>query len=639
MSIPRTILEHLAYIITPTWPTDFKLHNGDVIVQLSNKAEDLLLVHSDVLSKHSHYLACYLSHRWQTHATVQDKDGNKKQYWRLKLWYDADLGLAVLVKVVSSWVTALDTLVEVAKKVQGDEVYDSASQILFDHQDFRVEDHAHQQQSWIESTASVSNGSQCDTRTFHDPHERMIPARTTRPYQSRYHDGEKMMEYYATLHRALFTLLYGHDLCFFPSTSTGTMSEFFADLFALSDFYGMNKIIGPLVQKMLWEDADIGGDICKEPAFYIAFAQSLECRELLLESIKHAAGMERAKGGRSYCGDNLAAVSDETRSWIRIAQDQIHGSMVEVHSTIIDAIVMTGEEQVRKYLNLPVLHESYTDDEVVFRPSTSMRVYDTVANLVGGIAQYTPFTANYHDAQWRRACNIAQGVVLRLVVQRLWRPGHDLDYLPQGADVVFIYNLTQNSCWSERSLFPPDLLRPIAIQHRIAEEILMRAIGEILGRIGTAYCELPMWRVCKKYMQEDDRDLLDYHLTDFARSHKGQDLCGSAADVLGWWAPLWPYLRSEQDMDAVARAEHEFTDHLASFDLLRDKMIEYQDFDRWRSVMCDADVPRLEIAAASREELTLTSVAYFGYGGVTGKLEDWSLAQWPLFRAVVEAAN
>lgn len=111
MSIPHTIFEHLAYIITPTWPTDFKLHNGDVIVQLSNKDEDLLLVHSDVLRKHSHCLACYLSHRWQMQATAQDKDGSKKQYWRLKLWYDADLGLAVLVDPVSSLYTLSATVV------------------------------------------------------------------------------------------------------------------------------------------------------------------------------------------------------------------------------------------------------------------------------------------------------------------------------------------------------------------------------------------------------------------------------------------------------------------------------------------------------------------------------------------------
>lgn len=84
-----------------------------------------------------------------------------------------------------------------------------------------------------------------------------------------------MMDYYADLHRALFSVIYGLDLRFFPTTSTGTMAEFLADLVTLSDFYGTNETIGPLVQKMLWEDAAIGADVCREPAFYIALAYTV----------------------------------------------------------------------------------------------------------------------------------------------------------------------------------------------------------------------------------------------------------------------------------------------------------------------------------------------------------------------------
>lgn len=461
------------------------------------------------------------------------------------------------------------------------------SQLCPDHEDAKYQDRALWQGSWIESKAFAFNSSPDGTRAFHDPHEAIIPARAIRPYKARYHDGGKMMDYYVVLHRALFCIVYGLDLCFIPTVSTGTMSEFFADMFALSKFYGMDGVIGTYVQKVLWEDAGIATDICQEPAFYIALADELNCRQLLLETIKHAAGKEMAKGGESYCGSDPAAVSDKNKSLIRLAQEQMHANLVEVYDIIMNAIIMPREQQVRTYLEMPSNYDININpyNNVAAPISVWMQVRSTVASAIHCLAQYIPNSAISRDLQWQRACTIAQAVVLKEVAQRLWRPTHDSRYLPQEADAEFLYNLTQNNCWFEASLFPVDVLKEIAATHRIAPDLLSRAIGHMLGCIDCAHGELAVWRFVKKYMQEDDRDWLDYNLTNFRQWHEGPESHDAAFEILGWWDPMRMYLQWEQDMDAVARAEHEIADHFASLDLLRGSTIEHQPFESWRSVM------------------------------------------------------
>lgn len=74
---------------------DFMLQGGDVVIQLGESCKNILVLHSEVLSKYSPWLRAMFKDNWHEPKLVQ-VNGEERKVWWLELYFDQEVGLGLL---------------------------------------------------------------------------------------------------------------------------------------------------------------------------------------------------------------------------------------------------------------------------------------------------------------------------------------------------------------------------------------------------------------------------------------------------------------------------------------------------------------------------------------------------------------
>ncbi|KAF2143888.1 uncharacterized protein K452DRAFT_307241 [Aplosporella prunicola CBS 121167] len=233
----------------------FRLERGDVILRLSHRADDTLLVHSEVLRQFPYFNAT-LSGRWGEPM--------------------AQLTLPTEASTMNVWQYSL--------------IITKERPIVFFLQchtesPVEIEVHRHPRLRYDDDLYPVDF-------LFYMSEYAIGYFEREHPNGQKQHLGSLQIQA-INAHKMLLRLLYGLYVDMDSVYTPGIAIEIFADVVAYSEFYGMLDVVAPAITEVLLNTHGLWKDVAEEPLFHLTLAAKLHCECLYDDALKHLISIDK----------------------------------------------------------------------------------------------------------------------------------------------------------------------------------------------------------------------------------------------------------------------------------------------------------------------------------------------------------